>query len=368
MSDHPAVTPWSWRRRMRPRDPEETQRVSTPLELLFDLCFVVAIGTDSARLEESLAEGHTGSGIASFLLVFFAVWWAWMNFTWFASAYDADDTPYRLATMVVMAGVLILAAGVPRAFDDRDFAVVFAGYLVMRIGLESQRLRAAAADPERRASLMRYAAGESGCMVLWAVAIFAVPDGWRLPVWLVAAAAELLVPPWAERARSIPWHPHHITERYGLFTIIVLGETILSASRAVQEGIADEARLDLYLVAAGGLVTVFALWWVYFSLPSAGLLTRTRAAILWGYGHYVVFASGAAAGAGIAVNAALATHHAHVSRTAAGLALAVPVLCYLTVVWWLLVRPHGANAPYAWGMPLVGLLTLPASLTPRPYP
>ncbi|WP_433324292.1 low temperature requirement protein A [Spirillospora sp. CA-294931] len=363
-----AISPRPWLVRMGPRDPEERHRAATPLELFFDLCFVVAVGADAAQLEHALAEGHIGSGVLSFLLVFFAIWWAWMNFSWFASAYDADDTPYRLATMTVMAGVLILAAGVERAFEDEDFRIIFVGYLVMRVGLISQLLRAAAADAFRRVTMRRYAMGEAGCMVLWAIAIFVVPDGLRLWVWLLAAAAELLVPPWAEARERMPWHPHHITERYGLFTIIVLGEVILSSTNTVREGLSGKATADLYLVAAGGLVTVLALWWVYFSMSSAGLLTNQRAAMLWGYGHYAVFASGAAVGAGIAVNAAKASHHAEISTTKAGLALAIPVFVYLLVVWWLLVRPHGKDAPYAVGMPIVGLAAIGASFTPAPVP
>ncbi|MEU5883411.1 low temperature requirement protein A [Spirillospora sp. NPDC047279] len=368
MTERQAVTAQPWLRRMGPRDPAESHRAATPLELFYDLCFVVAVGANSKSLEHALAEGHYASGVLSFLLVFFAIWWAWMNYSWFASAYDPDDAPYRVATMVIMAGVLILAAGVPSAFDDRAFGLVFLGYLVMRVGLESQRLRAARSDPARRATLLRYAAGETFCMVLWALAIFVVPRAWMVPVWLLAAACELMVPPWAERLVSIPWHPHHIAERYGLFTIIVLGESILSAANTIRDGIGDAHVTDLALVAAGGLVTVFGMWWVYFSLSSAGLLEGRRMAVLWGYGHYVIFASGAAVGAGIAVNAAKATGHAHVSTMAAGFAVAVPVFLYLLVVWWLVVRPHGPNAPFAWAMPLIGLLALAACFTGAPLP
>ena len=90
------------------------------MELLFDLCFVVAVAQAGGRLHHALAENHVGQGVVGYGMVFFAIWWAWMNFTWFASAYDCDDVPYRLATLVQIAGALILAAGVPRAFDARD--------------------------------------------------------------------------------------------------------------------------------------------------------------------------------------------------------------------------------------------------------
>ncbi len=76
-------------------------------------------------------------------MVFFAIWWAWMNFTWFASAYDVDDVPYRLLALVQMGGVLVLAAGVPSAFEHQDFFGITLGYFIMRIGLVAQWVRAA---------------------------------------------------------------------------------------------------------------------------------------------------------------------------------------------------------------------------------
>ena len=99
-------------RPMEARAVDERSRTATPLELLFDLTFVVAVAQAAARLAEDVAAGHVLHGAGAFLMVFFAIWWAWMNFTWFASAYDADDVPYRIATFVQMAGVLVLAAGV----------------------------------------------------------------------------------------------------------------------------------------------------------------------------------------------------------------------------------------------------------------
>src|SRR5262245_24394962 len=101
--------------RMVARDVDEEHRASTPLELFFDLAFVVAIAQGAAGLHHGIVDGHGGDAVVSFFLVFFAIWWAWMNFTWFASAYDTDDGVYRLSVFVVMTGVLVMAAGIPRA-------------------------------------------------------------------------------------------------------------------------------------------------------------------------------------------------------------------------------------------------------------
>ena len=95
------------------RSRDEEGRSATPLELFFDLVFVVAVAFAAAAMHHDVVEGVVGESIVRYLQVFFAIWWAWMNFTWFASAYDTDDVIYRLLTMVQMFGVLVLAAGVP---------------------------------------------------------------------------------------------------------------------------------------------------------------------------------------------------------------------------------------------------------------
>src|SRR4051794_31325905 len=102
---------------MTGRSGAEPHRAATPLELLFDLCFVVAVAQASGALRHALGEHRPGHAVLGYAAVFFAIWWAWVNFTWFASAYDTDDVPYRLTTLVQIGGALILAAGVPRAFD-----------------------------------------------------------------------------------------------------------------------------------------------------------------------------------------------------------------------------------------------------------
>src|SRR5919201_2716385 len=130
-----------WHRQMVARDRDEPHRASTPLELLFDLCFVVAVAQAAAQLHHGLAEGQVGRAVLGYVLVFFAIWWAWMNFTWFASAYDTDDVPYRLLTLLQIAGVLVLAAGVPAAFTAYDFTTMTIGYVVMRIAMIAQWLR-----------------------------------------------------------------------------------------------------------------------------------------------------------------------------------------------------------------------------------
>ncbi|MEU9252633.1 low temperature requirement protein A [Streptomyces sp. NPDC048270] len=339
---------------MTARSRDEHHRAATPLELFFDLCFVVAIAQAGARLVHALAEGHPGAGVVGYFFVFFGVWWAWMNFTWFASAYDCDDVPYRIATLVQIAGVLVYAAGVSRAFDENDWTVAVIGYLIMRVALTAQWLRAAAGESgAARTAALTYAAGLVVCQAAWVALLFA-PDGWKRWLFLVLVAMELLVPVIAERGHQTPWHAHHIVERYGLFTIIVLGETIAASTVAVKSALDEHEALDQLLpIAGGGLLIVFAAWWIYFAVPMHEYLTSNRQAIPWGYGHLLVFASGAAIGAGIEVAVEHAVGKAHVSQIAANAAVTVPTAIFLMMVWFLHSR-HFKRGP-------AQQLTLPVS-------
>ncbi|WP_043501690.1 low temperature requirement protein A [Streptomyces glaucescens] len=346
-------------RRLTARTRAEAHRTASPLELFFDLCFVVAVAQAGLQLVHAVAEGHAGEGILNYAMVFFAIWWAWMNFTWFASAYDNDDVLYRVVTLVQIAGVLVLAAGVSRAFDDHDFLLVWLGYVIMRLALAAQWLRAAgsATGPERTTAL-RYTAGVLLCLIGW-LGLVLLPGPARPWLFLVMAVVELCVPVLAERGFETPWHPHHIAERYGLFTIIVLGETIAAATVAVQSGVADHHALgELLPIAAGGLLIVFSAWWIYFVVPIHGHLRSDRQAFLWGYGHYVVFASAAAIGAGLEVAVEQATGTAHIPTLSASAAVSLPTALYLLAVWALHSRHFKAGIAQQAVLPVAALLVI----------
>ncbi|GAB4003037.1 hypothetical protein GCM10029992_43130 [Glycomyces albus] len=272
------------------------------MELFYDLVFVVAIAQAAASLHHALAEDHWQSGLLGYAMVFFAIWWTWLNFAWFASAYDTDDTPYRIAVMVQMAGALILAAGIEPAFERQDFMTVIIGYSVIRAAMVTQWFRAARSDPERRTTCLRYAIGLIVVQLLWITAGLTVEGTAFVFVWLVLVVVDMAVPVYAERAAPTTWHAHHITERYGLLTIIVLGETILAATMGVRSALElGHDQTQVLVIAAAGLVTVFSMWWLYFDRPAHDLLTNLRMSFRWGYGHYVVFGSAAAVGAGLEV-------------------------------------------------------------------
>ncbi|MFN2444175.1 MAG: low temperature requirement protein A [Vicinamibacterales bacterium] len=348
------------------RSPHEAHRAVTPLELLFDLVFVVAIAQAASGLHHAIAEDHALTGLVGYLMVFFAIWWAWLNFTWFASAYDCDDVPYRLAVFVQIAGALILAAGVPAMFETRtpNLATI-GGYVLMRLAGVAQWLRASAADPPRRTTARRYALGITVLQAAW-IAVFLIPR-LGIPGFLVFAALELVVPVWAERAGPTTWHPQHIAERYGLLTLIVLGESILAATVAIQAALASgEALSALAPLIVGGLLIVYSLWWVYFDRPVHDLLTSLRKAIVWGYGHYVLFAAVAAVGAGLAVAVDQSAHHAKVGAVGAGAAVAIPVAVYLMGLWFLHDRPEYRQT--RWFGPIAAVLILATPFTGHAVP
>jgi low temperature requirement protein LtrA len=323
VTGRPALRTDRLRGRSVTRDPAEDHRAASPLELLFDLTFVVAVSRAAAALHHEIATDHVAEGVVGFGAIFFAIWWAWMNFTWFASAHDSDDVAHRLLTFVQMAGVLVLAAGVTRAVEDEDFLVVTLGYAVMRLALVAAWLRVARDQPAGRSRALRYAAGVGVLQLLW-FGRLVLPDELAMAGFLVLAVCELSVPLWAERAADRPiFHPDHIEERYGLFTIIVLGESILSATVGFQTAL-DETGLsaELLAVGLGGLVLAFAAWWLYFDHP--GHLTPSPdVSFRWGYAHVVIFAALAAAGAGVHVATEAVAGHGD-ARVAA-LAVAIPV-------------------------------------------
>lgn len=322
------------RARMAGRDVSESHRVSTPLELLFDLAVVVAIAQAAAGLHHGIAEQHIAAGLLTFAWVFGAIWWAWMNYSWFASAYDTGDVLFRLLTFVQMGGVILLAASVDDAFADPGHLVTvpIVGYVVMRVGLVLQWLRAAAGDSAHKRTCLRYALGVLAVQAFWVTALVAGPPSWGPAFILIGFPLELAVPWWAERAGATPWHPHHIAERYSLLVIIVLGEGVLGTTTALSSTLdATGWTVDLVVVGAGALALVFALWWSYFLTPYGEILARhrDRRAFVFGYGHVVPLGALAAVGAGLVVMAeALAPEH-EVPTLRATLAVAVALAVFL---------------------------------------
>ena len=341
------ASPWSLAhrvRRMSGRDPHEQGRASTPLELLFDLTFVVAVGQAANQLAHLVEEGHVGAGVIAFAFATFAVTWAWINFSWFASAFDTDDWVFRVATMVQMVGACILALGLPDLFHSIDEGghvdnrIVVAGYVVMRLAMVFNWLRAARQAPELRRTCLTYARAIVTAQGGWVVVAIV-----NLSLWPTLAMVALLnvvefLGPWIAERRGppTPWHAHHIAERYSLFAIIALGEGVVGTVAALSsaEDASGGISADVVLVGAAGIGLTFGMWWTYFLLPSGEMLHVKRyLGFRWGYGNILLFAAIVATGAGLHVAALALNGEAHLTAVGVVLSVAVPVAAYMGSVF-----------------------------------
>ena len=332
------------RRRLIGRDPGEEHRSATPLELLFDLTFVVAFGIAANELAHYLAEGHVWTGVLGFAFASFGVCWAWINYSWFASAYDNDDWVFRLATMVVMIGVIVLALGLEQAFasidegDVLDNRVAVAGYVIMRVPLIFLWARAARHDPARRPAAVTYIWTIGIAQVFWVMlAILSLPIGQTFAFTAALVGVEMIGPFIAERRKGgTPWHAHHIAERYGLLVIITLGEGVIGTVATINALVHGDAgwTVEAGVVAFAGIALIFATWWTYFLIPWAHVLSLHRErSFLWGYGHIVIFASLAAIGGGLHVAAYYIEHESELGATGTVLSTAIPFGIYTVALY-----------------------------------
>lgn len=262
------------------------------------------------------------------------------------SAYDTDDWIYRLTTMIQMAGVLVFALGIPQMFksiegkDYLDNTVMVWGYVIMRVAMVFQWMRAATQDPARRPQIKVYVISIVVSQIGWIVqAVSHTSVGIFAICATVLLAIEFGGPMIAEgRLGGTPWHAHHIAERYGLLIIITLGEGMIGTMAALGGLFEIEGwSLDFVLVLGAGVLITFGAWWAYFTVPCGELLRRHRdRAFGWGYGHIPIFGSVAAIGAGLHVAGYYIEYQAHLPGVhfeldTAGtvLTVAIPVGVYL---------------------------------------
>lgn len=333
---------------MTGRDPEEHGRAASPLELLFDLTFVVAVGTAASQFAEMLAEGHAIQAITAFTLAMFAISVAWISFSWFASAFATDDWLYRALTMLQMIGVVVFSLGLPAMFhsleegDHLELRTMVIGYVVMRIAMVAQWWRAARESPPFHkvgmANILWTMIAQAGWIV---VAFTELPLAAVLAAFVVLGVLELVLPLLTQgRAGGTPWHPHHVAERYGLFAIITLGEgvvgTIASSGELLGGADGTQWSANAIAVVVAGVGLTFGMWWVYFTTPFGDILTHRRnRGYLFGYGHIPLFIGIAGAGAGLHVAGLHLEHHTKISDAAVVLSLALPVGLYLLMVYLL---------------------------------
>jgi low temperature requirement protein LtrA len=263
-------------------------RHATWLELFFDLVFVVAV----AELSHKLVADTSIEGFLEFFVLFVPVWWAWVGFTFYATRFESDDAVYRLLWLTAMLGAAAMAVNVGGAFDG-DTAAFAVSYAAVRTVLVVLYLIARRRVPAGRQLSTFLVVGFTPGLALWYGSAF-VDEPARFWLWGAAMAIEGLIPLLGNRVLArTPVHPWHLPERFGLFMIIVLGESVAAV-------VAGTANTDWHLssaaVAAAAFVAAASLWWSYFDFAAwaarLGLLSSERmgpvARDIYSYGHFPV--------------------------------------------------------------------------------
>ena len=354
-------------RPMRARDISEAHRPSTELELFFDLIIVIAIASLTAAFHHAISAGHGLQMLPNFIFLFLALWWAWMNFTWFASGFDNDDPLYRLLVLVIMAGALIFAGGIGYIFETMDFSLGLIGWVIMRVVMVLLWLRAAKHTPALRKTCYRYAICITLTQILWVglATFITAGNGLFIALGCLIYFCEWSVPPFAERAGRTPWHRHHIIERYGLLTIIVMGEVLLSIATTFGAQFSGAMDAELMEIALTALIIIFSMWWIYFAEEQHLSRDDFAHVFIWGYGHLFLFASIALMGAGLAAYFDAMTHHSEANPQSVGWFVGAPLAVALLTIWAVRDRymPLGIRL-YALPVAALAVLVFTALQTP----
>jgi low temperature requirement protein LtrA len=319
--------------RLTPRARDEANRGSTSLELMFDLATVVAVGAAAHGLAQDVSSGHLALGAIRFACNFFMAWLAWMNYTWFASGYDDKSQPFRALSMVIIFGSLTLAAGIQDADGVQSIWLGLVGFTIMRLGMIVLWLGAAHGDQDGRATALRYAGAIATMQLYWYALILNFPPQTALyfPLFALGATGELAIPVLAEWKSTANWHHGHIVDRYNMFNIIVLGECFAAIAMIIADASVPDPR-HFRLAGLCFLIT-FSMWGLYFDRNEQLLNRKLSTVLTWAYGHYVLFAAGAATAAGFSAALSMARERSPTSTQGAALAIGVSIALYLAALW-----------------------------------
>ena len=235
----------------------------TPLELFFDLVFVLAITQCTALM----AEDPTWRGIARGLVVLGLLWWAWVGYAWLTSVVDPDEGSVRIVLFAAMAALLVTSLCVPDAFGDLGLILVLA-YASVRAAHIALFVLASRDDPELRHSVVGLGTSTGiGAAILVAGSL--VHGQARMAVWAAALVFDMAGPLFIDTSG---WRlvPAHFAERHGLIVIVALGESIVAI------GVGAEAGVDGGVIVAAilGIAVASALWWVYFDVAALAAAQR----------------------------------------------------------------------------------------------
>lgn len=292
------MTSWLQPPRLRIGSEHETEpRHATWLELFYDLVFVVAV----SQLAHNLSGDVSPKGFLGFVALFVPVWWAWIGTTFYANRFDSDGIARRLLMGVQMLAIAGLAVNVHHGLTSTSAGFALA-YTVARIVLIVEYLWAGRHIPIARGLANHYARGFAIAASCWLISVF-VPLPWRFLLWTIGLLIDFATPLTAQQhQRQLLPHAEHLPERFGLFTIIVLGEAII----AVVNGVSEVAwKPSSALTAILGFGIAFSLWWLYFENVSGSALRAVRTSgqmrvyQIWLYVHLPLVVGLAATGVGV---------------------------------------------------------------------
>lgn len=284
--------------KLRDQKAEKT-RHATWTELFYDLVFVIAI----AELGHSLSEDITILGVGKFVALFIPIWRVWVHHTYYADRFDPDDSSHRLLTFAQMIAIAILAASVHAALDETSvqFALSLVTVRVLLILMYNRARQIREARPLVQRLILSLSVGAG----FWFISIF-FPLPWKYLFWVLALVSEITLsymPSTRAIFAALPVSHTHVPERFGLFTIIFLGESVAGMVAGLRE---HDFEIVPYVSAVLGLLITFSLWWLYFgnvketALRKLGVLSGK-----WIYVH-LPFMMGLAA-LGVATEHAIAT-------------------------------------------------------------
>lgn len=314
--------------RLRTIEDSEGRRHATWTELFYDLVFVVAV----AALGVRLLENTSWPGFGAFIGFFIPIWWAWASYTFYADRFDTDDFGQRVLAVAQMITIALMAGSI--SGDTADSSVAFAAsYVVTRLILIVMYARARKHVPITRQLITGYLRGFSAEVVIWAISIF-TPTPFRYWLWAIGLAVSVATPFILRKIQAkVPLDVEHLPERFGLFTILVLGESMAATVVAISK---SNWSLELVVNSALAVAIAAGLWWMYFDNMEGSVVRRTGERpkawkpTAWIYSHMPLAASLVIVAVGLEQAVAKHLDHGEFWLTSGGMAGALGFMALIS--------------------------------------
>jgi low temperature requirement protein LtrA len=254
--------------RLRINEGGEEERHATWMELFYDLLFVAVVAQLSLQLSHDLSP----FGILRFVLLFVPVWWAWIGQAFYATRFDTDDLGHRLFIIAQMFAIAAMGVTVHEGFSQGSAGFALS-YAAVRFILVGEYIGADVFVPAARKIIRRFEIGFGIAATIWLISAFVAPP-YRFVLWGIGMLVDFGTPLTAGKLHAqLPPHAVHLPERFALFTLIILGESITG----VISGLSRQHWSPASVVAAMlGLSLAFSLWWVYFDNVDAAPIRAAR--------------------------------------------------------------------------------------------